>query len=365
MHQLRTLLDHYNEPLFGIHAKHYLKNVQILEEDGVVQIHLRIGFFLSDTQIDQLISKLSDYLYDKGVEQAFEIDVASKVETHKVQSGLKPIKGIKNIIAIASGKGGVGKSTTCSNLAIALANNGAKVGILDADIYGPSQPLIMGSYDNPTTDDKKKIKPLVRHGVKVISVGNLIDPDSAIIWRGPMVSGALMQLLNDTDWGELDYLFIDLPPGTGDIQLTMAKKIPMSASIIVTTPQDLSLIDAKRAIAMFNKVQIHTLGIIENMSVYTCQNCGETAHIFGEKAAEKLVEKYDTSLLGSLPLAIEIREDADSGNPTMAKTQKNALSQLYDEIALQVSAKIASLPKALMINMPTVKVEYTNNSNEN
>lgn len=205
----------------------------------------------------------------------------------------------------------------------------------------------------------------MRHGVKVISVGNLIDPDSAIIWRGPMVSGALMQLLNDTDWGELDYLFIDLPPGTGDIQLTMAKKIPMSASIIVTTPQDLSLIDAKRAIAMFNKVQIHTLGIIENMSVYTCQNCGETAHIFGEKAAEKLVEKYDTSLLGSLPLAIEIREDADSGKPTMAKTQKNALSQLYNEIALQVSAKIASLPKAVMINMPTVKVEYTNNSSKN
>ena len=218
---------------------------------------------LSAKSIDLLISALTDYLDSSNLKHNFAVAVDIAINTHKVQSGQKPWQSIKNIIAIASGKGGVGKSVTTANLARILALQGAKVGILDADIYGPSQPLIMGSFDHPITNDKKKIQPLVCDGIKMMSIGNLIDINSAIIWRGPMVSGALMQLLNDTDWGVLDYLFIDLPPGTGDIQLTMTKKIPITGAVIVTTPHDLSIMDARRAIAMFKKVNIHTIGIIE------------------------------------------------------------------------------------------------------
>lgn len=356
---LKQSLQAYSQTILDLPAEDFLRNVQIVEQDGVAIIQLRLGFYLNTAQINGVISQLSDYLYAQNITQAFEFSVLCDVNTHKVQPGLKPIKGIKNIIAIASGKGGVGKSTTTANLAISLQKMGANVGILDADIYGPSQPLIMGSFDNPKTNDKKKIEPLLRHGVKMISVGNLIDQDSAIIWRGPMVSGALMQLLNDTNWGELDYLLIDLPPGTGDIQLTMTKKIPLTAAITVTTPQDLSLIDAKRAIAMFKKLDIHVAGIVENMSVHICQNCGAESAIFGAHGAEALAQQFNLPFLGALPLDIAIREDADKGKPSAIKN--NEIASFYEDIALKLAANIAQLPKAVAINMPGVKVEYSEN----
>ncbi|WP_440682589.1 iron-sulfur cluster carrier protein ApbC [Cysteiniphilum halobium] len=357
---LKQSLQAYSQAILDLPAEHFLRDLQIIEQDGVVIVQLRLGFSLNARQIDRVISQLSDYLYSQNITQAFEFRVLCEVVTHKVQSGLKPIKGIKNIIAIASGKGGVGKSTTTANLAISLQKMGANVGILDADIYGPSQPLIMGSFDNPTTNDKKKIEPLLRHGVKMISVGNLIDQDSAIIWRGPMVSGALMQLLNDTNWGELDYLLIDLPPGTGDIQLTMTKKIPLTTAVTLTTPQDLSLIDAKRAIAMFNKLDIHVAGIIENMSVHICQNCGTESAIFGAHGAESLAAQFNLPFLGALPLDMSIREDADKGQPTAIKD--NQIAGVYERIALELAVSIATLPKAMMINMPGVKVEFSKNN---
>ncbi len=360
---LKQSLQAYRQTILDLPAENFLRNLQIIEQDGVATISLRLGFFLNASQIDRVIAQLSDYLYAQNITQAFEFSVLCNVTTHKVQPGLKPIKGIKNIIAIASGKGGVGKSTTTANLAISLQKMGAKVGILDADIYGPSQPLIMGSYDNPKTNDKKKIEPLLRHGIKMISVGNLIDQNSAIIWRGPMVSGALMQLLNDTNWGELDYLLIDLPPGTGDIQLTMTKKIPLTAAVTVTTPQDLSLIDAKRAIAMFNKLDIHVAGIVENMSVHICQNCGTESAIFGAHGAESLASQFDLPFLGALPLDISIREDADKGQPTANKDNK--IAGVYERIALKIAANLATLPKAMMINMPSVKVEFSDKSKNN
>ncbi|MFZ9034667.1 MAG: Mrp/NBP35 family ATP-binding protein [Francisellaceae bacterium] len=284
--------------------------------------------------------------------------MTERIVAHKVQAGVPLISGIKNIIAVASGKGGVGKSTTAANLAVSLAKKGASVGLLDADIYGPSQPLIMGNDDNPTTTDKKKIEPLICHEVKMISIGNLIEADTAVIWRGPMVSGALMQLLNDTNWGSLDYLIIDLPPGTGDIQLTMTKKIPVTAAVVVTTPQDLSMMDAARAIAMFNKVGVHVAGIIENMSLYHCPQCGSDSPIFGEQAADQLCEQFKIPLLGRLPLSMAIRQAADRGVPS-AVHDNSAESQAYRGIADELYKIIEHLPKAMMTRMPGIKVEYS------
>ena len=354
---LNQCLQAYNQKILDLPAVEFLTHMEVIDVNGVAHIYFQLGFSLSASQSKQVISQLTDYLYAKNINQSFKFMIQHKIITHKVQQVLNPIKEIKNVIAVASGKGGVGKSTITSNLAISLAKMGAKVGILDADIYGPSQPLIMGNFDNPITNDKKRIEPLLCHGVKMISVGNLVDQDSAIIWRGPMVSGALMQLLNDTNWGELDYLFIDLPPGTGDIQLTMTKKIPLTAAIVVTTPQDLSLIDAKRAVAMFNKLDIHLAGVVENMSIHICKNCGYESHIFGEQAADKLCGQFNVPFLGSLPLAINIRKDADKGRPSAIKDDE--ISKYYEIIALKLVAHIAQLPRALRLNMPGVKVEFS------
>ncbi len=281
-----------------------------------------------------------------------------KIISHKVQPGLQGIPGVKNIIAIGSGKGGVGKSTVSANLAIALAQAGAKVGLLDADIYGPSQPMIMGATDGATSDDKKSINPVTRHGVKTMSIGYLVDTKTPMIWRGPMVSGALQQLLNDTRWGELDYLIIDLPPGTGDIQLTMAQKIPVSGAVVVTTPQDLSLIDARRAIGMFNKVQIPILGIVENMSLYHCPSCGHTDAIFGDTGGTLLAQEFNTVLLGKLPLDKTIRADADAGTPTVAANPQGSIAQYYREIALTMAARLSLQAKSYATKFPKIVVEH-------
>ncbi|MED7818441.1 MULTISPECIES: Mrp/NBP35 family ATP-binding protein [unclassified Francisella] len=280
-----------------------------------------------------------------------------KTLKRKVQKRQKLLPNIKNIILVASGKGGVGKSTVTANLAVSFAKMGAKVGILDADIYGPSQPTLFDLKDNPQTTDKKKIIPLERYGVKMISIGNLIDSESAVVWRGPIVSRALMQLLNDTDWGQIDYLFIDLPPGTGDIQLTISKNMPVTGAVVVTTPQDLSLIDARRAIAMFEKVDIKTLGIIENMSYYICPKCGNSDHIFGEDGAHLLCGKNNIEFLGNLPLHKDIRENADYGKPYVSLNKNDNINTSYMTVAENVLNEIEKLPKASSLDSIGVKLE--------
>ncbi|BCD90637.1 iron-sulfur cluster carrier protein [Francisella halioticida] len=280
-----------------------------------------------------------------------------KVIKRVVQKGQKLLPNIKNIILIASGKGGVGKSTVTANLAVGFAKMGAKVGILDADIYGPSQPTLLNLKENPQTTDKKKIIPLERYGVKMISIGNLIDSESAVIWRGLIVSRALMQLLNDTNWGEIDYLFLDLPPGTGDIQLTISKNMPVTGAVIVTTPQDLSLIDARRAIAMFEKVSIKTLGVIENMSYYICPKCGNSEHIFGEDGAHLLCGKNNIEFLGNLPLHKDIRENADHGKPYVSLSKDDNINTSYMTVAENMLNEIEKLPKASSLDSIGVKLE--------
>lgn len=280
-----------------------------------------------------------------------------KTLKRKVQKGQKLLPNIKNIILVASGKGGVGKSTVTANLAVSFAKMGAKVGVLDADIYGPSQPTLFDLKENPQTTDKKKIIPLERYGVKMISIGNLIDSESAVIWRGPIVSRALMQLLNDTNWGEIDYLFLDLPPGTGDIQLTISKNMPVTGAVVVTTPQDLSLIDARRAVAMFEKVDIKTLGVIENMSYYICPKCGNSDHIFGEDGAHLLCGKNNIEFLGNLPLHKDIRENADHGKPYVSLNKDDNITTSYMTVAENILNEIEKLPKASSLDSIGVKLE--------
>ncbi len=278
------------------------------------------------------------------------------IVAHQVQTGLKPLPNVKNIIAIASGKGGVGKSTVTANLAGALHVLGVRVGILDADIYGPSQPQIMGAYEKPEVIDGK-MKPVMRHGIPTISIGYLVDVNTPMIWRGPMVSQALQQLLNETAWDNLDYLFIDLPPGTGDIQLTLCQKVPLSGAVIVTTPQDLSLIDARRAIGMFKKVKVPVLGVIENMSIYHCPACGHVEAIFGEGAADYIAEHDDVPVLGKLPLDLRIREDSDNGCPTVLRADREDLRVTYLACASKVAERLAQCKKDFAGRFPKIVVE--------
>lgn len=263
-------------------------------------------------------------------------------------------EGIKNIIAVASGKGGVGKSTTAVNLAVALAQTGAKVGLLDADIYGPSIPQMMGLADHAPKVIDRVIYPVENYGVKTISIGYMVKEEQAMIWRGPMVSGAVMQLLNDVEWGELDYLIIDLPPGTGDIHLTLVQQVPLTAAVVVTTPQDIALLDCKRGIAMFDKVHVPTLGIVENMSVFVCPHCGESTHIFSADGAEKLAEKQKVDVLAKLPLDLAIREMSDAGTPIAAALPDSKEAGIYRELADSVIAKITKLNKR-KISIPIVQ----------
>jgi len=275
-----------------------------------------------------------------GVAHA-SVNVASRIVSHAVQRGVKLVPGIKNIIAVASGKGGVGKSTTAVNLALALAAEGASVGMLDADIYGPSQPVMLGITGRPQSKDGKTMEPMEGHGIQAMSVGFLIEADTPMVWRGPMVTQALEQLLTETKWRDLDYLVVDLPPGTGDIQLTLAQKVPVTGAVIVTTPQDIALIDARKGLKMFEKVGIPILGVVENMAIHVCSSCGHAEHIFGSGGAEKMSRDYDVEVLGSLPLDIRIREQADSGKPTVVTDPDGPVAAIYRDIARKVAARIA------------------------
>jgi ATP-binding protein involved in chromosome partitioning len=284
------------------------------------------------------------------------VDIGWKITAHAVQRGVALLPRVKNVIAVASGKGGVGKSTTTVNLALALAAEGAKVGILDADIYGPSQPMMMGISGRPETEDGKTMMPLENHGVEVMSIGFLVDEDQAMVWRGPMATQALDQLLRQTNWGELDYLLVDMPPGTGDIALTLSQRVPLTGAVIVTTPQDIALIDAKKGLTMFEKVGVPILGIVENMAVYCCPNCGHTEHIFGADGGKRMAEQFKVDHLGSLPLNLSIRQQADEGRPTVVAEPDGEIAALYKTVARTVAVKIAQKAKDFSSKFPTITV---------
>jgi len=284
------------------------------------------------------------------------VNIVTRITAHAVQRGVQLLPGVKNIIAVASGKGGVGKSTTAANLALALAADGATVGVLDADIYGPSQPMMLGISGRPESVDGQSMEPMSGHGLQVASIGFLVDPDQAMIWRGPMATQALDQLLRQTNWKDVDYLIVDMPPGTGDIQLTLSQRVPITGVIIITTPQDIALLDAKKGLTMFEKVGVPILGLVENMAVYCCPNCGHTEHIFGADGGKKMAEQYKLDYLGALPLNMSIREQADSGRPTVVADPDGEIAAIYKAVARQVAVKIADKAKDFSSKFPTIKV---------
>jgi len=335
------------------------KSVKSLSVDnGQVKLKIELGY-PAKSFIEGFKQTISDKIAALDGVVAVELDMSVNIVAHGVQNSLKPIDNIKNIIAVASGKGGVGKSTTSVNLALALASEGARVGILDADIYGPSIPTMLGLSGYPESQDNKTMMPKVSYGIQTISIGYLIDADQPMIWRGPMVTTALQQLLKDTNWDNLDYLVVDLPPGTGDIQLTLSQQIPVSGAVIVTTPQDIALIDAQRGLGMFDKVSVPVLGIIENMSMHICSNCGHEEAIFGEGGGEAMAEKNKLELLGSLPLDKQIREFADCGRPTVVAAPDSRPAEIYREIARKMSAKLALKNKDFSNRFPKIVVQNT------
>ncbi|PSL15186.1 ATP-binding protein involved in chromosome partitioning [Marinobacterium halophilum] len=331
---------------------------QIDIDDRHIGIQLQLKHVCASRH-DALRSQLSEHLQPLASGRAVEIKLAQQVEAHPSPKKLPALAGVKNIIAVASGKGGVGKSTTTVNLALALAAEGARVGILDADIYGPSQGMMLGvaEGERPETAEEKYFKPIVRHGLQSMSMSYLVDENTPMVWRGPMVSGAMQQLLNQTLWQDLDYLLIDMPPGTGDIQLTLAQRVPVSAAVIVTTPQDIALLDARKGIEMFRKVDIPVLGIVENMSVHICSQCGHEEALFGHGGGERIAADYDTELLGQLPLSMAIREQTDAGTPTVIAAPESAHAERYLAIARRVSAALAEKSAQRGNSIPNIAVE--------
>ncbi|MCF8161127.1 MAG: iron-sulfur cluster carrier protein ApbC [Polaromonas sp.] len=284
------------------------------------------------------------------------VNITTNITAHAVQRGVALLPKVKNIVAVASGKGGVGKSTTAVNLALALAAEGANVGILDADIYGPSIPMMMGIEGRPESDDGQTMEPMENYGVQVMSIGFLVAQDEAMIWRGPMATQALEQLLRQTNWKDLDYLIVDMPPGTGDIQLTLSQRVPMTGSVIVTTPQDIALLDAKKGIKMFEKVGVPILGIVENMAVHVCSNCGHVEHIFGADGGKRMATEYGMDYLGALPLDMQIRLQADSGKPTVVSDPDSEVAGLYKAVARKVALAIAAKNKDFSSKFPSIKI---------
>ena len=351
---LRTLVDPNTR-------KDYVsgKSVRSVKVDGdKVAVEILLGY-PAKSQIEPVKAEVTKAIKALPGVGGVTVNVQMKIISHAVQRGVKLVPGIKNIIAVASGKGGVGKSTTAVNLALALAAEGASVGVLDADIYGPSQPIMLGIRGRPESKDGKSIEPMEGHGIQASSIGFLIDPDTPMVWRGPMVTQALEQLLNETKWRDVDYLVVDLPPGTGDIQLTLAQRVPVTGAVIVTTPQDIALMDARKGLKMFDKVGIPILGIVENMSTHICSKCGHEEHIFGAGGGEKMSKDYNVELLGSLPLDIQIREQADSGKPTVVADPDGRASQIYKQIARRVAVKIAEKAQDHTAAFPKIVVQNT------
>ncbi len=352
--QVEEAIKGYQDPylemnLFDANA------IELLEVNGA-SVDLKVQLKYPSDHLKDGIGQMLKVAIENvaGIENA-EVDVNWHVESHKAHDNLSSLKNVKNIIAVASGKGGVGKSTTAVNLALALAKDGAKVGILDADIYGPSLGMMLGIKEGtrPETVQEKFFKPIMFEGVQTMSMAYLITENTPMVWRGPMVSGALQQLLTQTLWQDLDYLVVDMPPGTGDIQLTLSQKVPVSASVVVTTPQDIALLDAKKGIEMFNKVNIPVLGIIENMSIHICGNCGHAEHIFGEGGAEKIAEQFNTRILGSLPLSKYIREQSDAGMPVMADDEESEVSHMYRNTARTMAARLSLMAS---VTVPTIEI---------
>jgi ATP-binding protein involved in chromosome partitioning len=331
-----------------------IKGVEI--EGGKVTVTVELGFPAKGC-MDTISAAVAEKVEALPGVEGVDVKISSKIVAHSVQKALKPIDNIKNIIAVASGKGGVGKSTTAVNLALALAEEGAKVGVLDADIYGPSQPRMLGINGKPDSKDGKTLEPMQGYDMQAMSIGFLIDEETPMIWRGPMVTQALEQLLNDTNWDSLDYLVVDLPPGTGDTQLTLAQKVPVSGAVIVTTPQDIALLDARKGLKMFEKVEVPVLGIVENMSIHICSNCGHEEHIFGQGGGSSMAEQYNVDLLGALPLDIRIREETDGGKPTVVAEPESRISQIYREIARKTAAKLSLQAKDYAAKFPNIVIQ--------
>ena len=356
---LRAALERYYEP----HLRQNLgeaRAIQVCELDGTdLHLQLRLGFPVGGYQ-QQLSQALHQHLAEEGYEIGLRLTLDSEIEAHAVQRGLTPLPGIANVVAVASGKGGVGKSTVAVNLALAWAAQGARVGLLDADIYGPSQPIMLGMQgERPGSRDGKRLVPIAAHGVVAMSIGFLVDVEQPMVWRGPMVTSALNQLMAETDWGELDYLVIDMPPGTGDIQLTLSQRVPVAGAVIVTTPQDISLADARKGLRMFEKVNVPVLGIVENMSSHTCSQCGHVEPIFGQGGGSKMAQQYGVQLLGELPLDARIREEADGGSPTVVAAADTPRAQAYFNLARRTAGELARRARDRSLTFPKIVVEDT------
>jgi ATP-binding protein involved in chromosome partitioning len=325
--------------------------------NGGFRVAVKLGFPARRSGAS-IVDALAEHCRSLGLETPIEFELEWSVVAHAVQHGLKPLPGVANVIAVASGKGGVGKSTVAVNLSLALAQEGAEVGLLDADIYGPSQPRMLGlTGRKPETRDGKTLEPLEAHGIKAMSIGFLVDERQPMAWRGPMVTSALNQLLTQTHWGELDYLLVDMPPGTGDIQLTLAQRVPVSGAVIVTTPQDIALADARKGLEMFQKVNVPVLGIVENMSVHVCSNCGHEEPIFGEQGGLRLATQYGVPLLGALPLARRVREETDRGEPSVVADPDGAAARGFRAAALRAAGALAAGGKDYSALFPTITVE--------
>ncbi len=356
--QVETVLKEVIDPYLkqDLVSARAVKNIAV--DDGRAVIDVVLGYPAKGWQ-DELAGQLrAKVAAISGVSDA-TINVSSKIATHAVQKGVKPLAGVKNMIAIASGKGGVGKSTVAVNLALALSAEGANAAILDADIYGPSQPRMLGVKAKPESKDGRSLEPVHSYHLQTMSIGFLIEEETPMIWRGPMVTQALEQLMKDTRWEDVDYLIIDLPPGTGDTQLTLAQKVPVSGAVIVTTPQDIALLDARRGLKMFEKVEVPVLGIVENMSTHICSKCGHEEHIFGEGGGKRMAEQYNVDLLGSVPLDIRIREETDGGRPTVVADPDGRVAQIFREIARRVAAKLSLKKKDFSAAFPNIVIQNT------
>ncbi|HRO60099.1 MAG TPA: iron-sulfur cluster carrier protein ApbC [Burkholderiaceae bacterium] len=356
--ELRSALSRIIDPNTGkdLVSGNSVKNIRIDGRD--VSVDVELGY-PAKSQLDPIRKAVIAGVRELPGAGAVTANVYQKIVPHSVQRGIRTLPNVKNIIAVASGKGGVGKSTTAANLALALAAEGANVGMLDADIYGPSQPTMLGISGRPESRDGKKLEPMYGHGLQASSIGFMIDPDTPMVWRGPMVTQALEQLLRETNWRDLDYLVIDMPPGTGDIHLTLAQKIPVTGAVIVTTPQDIALLDARKGLKMFEKVGIPILGIVENMAIHICSNCGHAEHIFGHGGGERMAGEYGVTYLGGLPLDIRIREQADSGRPTVVSDPDGDVAAIYRRIARSVAVQIAEKARDAKADFPEIVYQDT------